>query len=127
MTREEQIKKAAHDFSWGWCDDKAHPLNDGFIEGAKWADSHPQWIPVEEELPPKGMEVLAWGITKPVEKGKLSFCDVFYSWRMDHKPLFYDEVDENGFCLYSLGSRSDHRGFKITHWMPLPEAPRKED
>lgn len=95
MSREEQIKKAAHDFSWGWCDDMAHPLNDGFVKGAEWADQHPQWIPVEEQLPKK-----------------------------DGKYLFYDEVLGHEVSIYYDGVTLVP---SITHWMPLPEAPRKEE
>ena len=52
MTREEQIKESArqradqYDHPSKWSDTYY-----GFVDGAKWADQHPQWIPVEEELP----------------------------------------------------------------------------
>ena len=26
-------------------------IHNAFLEGVAWADSHPQWIPVEDELP----------------------------------------------------------------------------
>lgn len=61
MTREEQIRKASYS-----ADNNVHAnphpvpgvdkmFNDYFSMcfklGAEWADSHPHWIPVEEELP----------------------------------------------------------------------------
>ena len=58
MTREEQTTKAAHKYIQS---DSVAAGNEvlafgDFINGAKWADFHPQWIPVEEELPKeKGM------------------------------------------------------------------------
>lgn len=53
MTREEQRAKAAHEYIQS---DSVAAGNEilafgDFINGAKWADSHPQCIPVEEELP----------------------------------------------------------------------------
>lgn len=53
MTREEEIVKEAELCAsantqiigdWG-----EHYL--GFIHGAEWADAHPHWISVEDELP----------------------------------------------------------------------------
>jgi hypothetical protein len=53
MTREEQRAKAAHEYIQS---DSVAAGNEvlafgDFINGAKWADFHPHWIPVEEELP----------------------------------------------------------------------------
>jgi hypothetical protein len=52
MSRKEQIKEAAKQRA----DQYDHPSkwNDtyyGFIDGAHWADSYPNWISVDEELP----------------------------------------------------------------------------
>ena len=41
--RLQQIRDAAR---YKYPDERIH-----FIDGATWADSHPQWIPVEERLP----------------------------------------------------------------------------
>ena len=52
--REQQIKEAARQRADQYVHlSKWSDTYYGFIDGAKWADSHPQWIPVEEELPPK--------------------------------------------------------------------------
>lgn len=51
-TRQEQIKEAArqradqYDHPSKWSDTYY-----GFLDGAEWADQHPQWISVEERLP----------------------------------------------------------------------------
>ena len=61
MSREEQIRKAAYSGKNN-LHAQPHPVpgvaemvNEYFAlcfkEGAAWADSHPQWISVEEELP----------------------------------------------------------------------------
>jgi hypothetical protein len=45
MTREEQIwNEACHRYA----DSK---MRNAFVAAARWADSHPHWIPVEERLP----------------------------------------------------------------------------
>jgi hypothetical protein len=110
MSREEQIKKAAHDFSWGWCDDKAHPLNDGFIEGAKWVDQHPHWIPVEERLPefvyPIGAEV----------KNTSDYVLVYNGYTMYISRLVGGEIHW----------WEDNSELAPTHWMPIVP-PRKEE
>lgn len=62
MTREEEIKKQAekkalepsrlmHPYAKQYKVMSAYEI--GFIEGAVWADAHPHWISVEEELPPR--------------------------------------------------------------------------
>ena len=75
MTREEQIKKQADIYTddasnyteWsddgGWSDTNDIELVEkAFIEGAKWADTHPKspWINYKEEKPPFGVEVIAY-------------------------------------------------------------------
>lgn len=74
-----------------------------FSLGARWADKHPQWISVEDELPPRfplnpneSMNVITYGLHTMV------------NW--------YD---------YERGEWV--RDSEITHWMPLPQAPKKGD
>lgn len=60
MTREEQIveagKTAAEGKEFSVLVNKQRRTMSayeiGFIEGAEWADSHPAWVSVEDELPP---------------------------------------------------------------------------
>lgn len=104
MTREEQIKEAArqradqYDHPSKWSDTYY-----GFIDGAKWADSHPQWIPVEEKLPEENTTPLV----------RMDLTDKF-----GEETILYDVVvfDGNGF----------HAPYKITHWMKIVSH-RKED
>ena len=48
MKREKQITIVAFETA-----SKEYPISEfeGFIRGAKWADEHPNWISVEDELP----------------------------------------------------------------------------
>ena len=75
MIREKQIKKQADIYTddasnyteWsddgGWSDTNDIELVEkAFIEGAKWADTHPKspWINYKEEKPPFVVEVIAY-------------------------------------------------------------------
>lgn len=97
MTREEQIKEAArqradqYDHPSKWSDTYY-----GFIDGAKWADSHPQWYDAQgDNVPEYGREVIVIG-----RDGK-----VFYGHRPDPKEyvvvegekLFAKTYDKNGW------------------------------
>jgi len=103
MKREEQIKEAArqradqYDHPSKWSDTYY-----GFIDGAKWADSHPQWIPVEEKLPEENEEVLAYNSL----------------------------YNEKYLCVYHNGKFEDYLGElgkgAVSHWMPIVP-PRKEE
>jgi hypothetical protein len=69
----------------------------GGEHGYQYALQHPQWIPVEEELPDEDMRVLT--IDKDGYKEIMDF--EFGKWSINHWP-------------------------PITHWMPLPTPPRKK-
>ena len=108
MTREEQIKEAArqradqYDHPSKWSDTYY-----GFIDGAKWADSHPHWISVEEELPPENgktqQSISVWA-TDGLTSGEFRYNFDTKTWT----DMWGDPFD-------------------ITHWMPLPQPPRKEE
>ena len=98
MTREEQIKAAAS-FS--------NMVSNDFIRGAEWADNHPNWHKVGEELPPPISNVSPFSNDVIVTDGQL-LCKGEYnytsnSWSVDGKI----DIDE------------------ITHWMYLPDLPQK--
>ena len=82
----------------------------GLKEGLAAADSHPQWIPVEEELP------------------ELSIDD----WRSENV-FFATDDGKSHFGFYSnkgvwFSSVYGFNGHQVTHWMPLPMPPQgKED
>ena len=107
MAREKQIKEAARQRA----DQYDHPAKwsdtyYGFIDGAEWADQHPHWIPVEEELPKEngktGQSISVWATN-----GLMS-CEMRYNFDTKKWTDMWGDP------------------FDVTHWMPLPEAPRKE-
>lgn len=100
MTREEQIwDEACHRYA----DSK---MRNAFVAAANWADSHPHWIPVEEELPKEngktGQSISVWATN-----GLMS-CEMRYNFDTKKWTDMWGDP------------------FDVTHWMPLPEAPRKE-
>lgn len=97
MTREEEILKAYNEQQT-----KLGNQEHTFMRGAKWADAHPRWISVEDELPKlnSGMVVVA------TYKGDIDFMIFSNSGWHNNKR----------WCV--------PKGI-ITHWMPLPQAPMK--
>ena len=69
------------------------------------ADSYPNWISVEEELP-------------KVQDWYLCYNDV-----EDGSEVLHWEGDGNVW----MDNDWHYKSKEITHWMPLPQPPRKED
>ena len=104
MKREEQIRQAGakieikvHSNPWIL-----------FEKGAQWADAHPNWIAVEDELPPKKTENSYLSNTVIV-------CNDNGSTTAHYNHYMQEWVCD-GVAKYD-----------VTHWMPLPVPPRKED
>lgn len=104
MRREVEIKKIASAFAIDEVKDTCNPaskrglLYAGFVSGAEWADAHPHWISIDDELPPCNVFVLT--------------CD--------------EQENENLLMLGGNGRWYDKAvGFhrNITHWMPMPPPP----
>jgi len=96
--RQEEIRQAAEDN----CLDLSHCTY--FELGAEWADQHPHWISVEDELPP---------IDPAYKKEELSINVLVTDGRVVHT-AFYEYK----------GKKWPWWG-KTTHWMPLPAPPKK--
>lgn len=98
MTREEELQQFAEKETKGLYPDK-HNLIMMVKAGAKWADSHPHWIPVEEELPPVEGEYIAIGNGMP---------DVFW----------VDYLEPFGWCVEIMGA---HEVVKVKWWCYPPK------
>ena len=112
MKREEQMMAAADRYADEMCDESctgaqvAETIND-FCAGWRAADQQSQWIPVEERLPNEngktGQSISVWATN-----GLMS-CEMRYNFDTKKWTDMWGDP------------------FDVTHWMPLPEAPRKEE
>lgn len=106
MTREAQIRQTASEwlrYNHPTCTQDM--LVEAFRCGAEWADEHPKspWIDINVELP-------------EVKKRVIFLCN-------DKKAYFgYNNIDCESATITNAPD-----GVKITHWMPIPELPKKED
>lgn len=108
MRREVEIKKIASAFAIDEVKDTCNPaskrglLYAGFVSGAEWADAHPNWISVEDELPPK----------QPNREQSKNVLVRTNSGRT--KIEYYD---------YGNDVIKEWWEYNITHWMPMPPPP----
>lgn len=113
MTRKEQVKEYLQTIGNG--EMTGIPFDAGFECGVEWADSHPHWISVEDELPKikHSADNMKYSDTVIVTNGKyrISARWVHNTWAGWYG--WYDDGDE------------ELKG--ITHWMPLPAPPMKGD
>lgn len=106
MTREEKLQQFAEQNTKGLYLDR-HNLIQMVKQGAEWADQHPNWIPVDERLPPEnGMtqqSISVWA-TNGLMSGEFRYNFDTKTWT----DMWGDPFD-------------------ITHWMLLPQLPKKEE
>lgn len=107
MSNEKRLQQIRDAARYKYPDERIH-----FIDGAKWADSHPHWISVDEELPPASSGV----ISDPV----LVFIGNNKGWCGYIREGFYNHAAKE----WSYMNRG--RTHKVTHWMEI-QPPRKED
>ena len=102
MTREQEIMEGAlaHDYDLAFAE--------VFAEGAKWADEHPHWISVEDELPEREGDYSDFSIRVLATDGK----DV-------HKAMLHNDGTWFTHDLWVLEN--------VTHWMPLPASKGGKD
>ena len=133
MKREEELKKQASIYTddadnyleysddRGWTDknDKEF-VEKAFIEGAKWADAHPKspWISVDDDLPCNHKELM---------ENEYKTKKVLVVMRSNKSSSKNIEICymTNQYCSignwYWINTLKTH----VTHWMPLPELPKK--
>lgn len=110
--REQQMMDAADRYADEVCDESctgaqvAETIND-FCAGWRAADSYPNWISVEDELPPENgktqQSVSVWA-TDGLTSGEFRYNFDTKTWT----DMWGDPFD-------------------ITHWIQLPQPPRKEE
>ena len=108
MTRLDEIKKKMLELEEetpNWKDTTVYVA--GFLYGAMWADAHPHWISVGDELPPKESEYDDLSNNVLATDGKEIYESVYN----------HDFEDWFTHDMWGLDN--------ITHWMPLPQPPKK--
>ena len=104
MSRKEDFDKAAMDY----CEDHSHCIyfEFGAEYGYQYAQTHPNWISVEDELPPENgktqQSINVWA-TDGLTSGEFRYNFETQTWT----DMWGDPFD-------------------ITHWIPCPQPPRKE-
>ena len=112
MTQED-LRKIAMCYAHDELKDNHGDVEDivaaAFIDGANYADQHPHWISVEDELPPKKSEYDDLSNNVLATDGKEIYESVYN----------HDFEDWFTHDMWGLDN--------ITHWMPLPQAPLVTD
>ena len=101
MAREKQILSAYQKLK-----EKLGSQEHTFMCAAIWADSHPHWISVEDELPPKKSKYDGLSNNVLATDGKEIYESVY---NHDFGEWFTHD-------LWAINN--------ITHWMPLPAPPK---
>lgn len=82
-------------------------IADAWYAAVKWADEHPNWISVEDELPPENgktqQSISVWATNGIIA------CEMRYNFDTKKWTDMWGDP------------------FDVTHWMPLPTLPRKEE
>ena len=118
MTRKEQIRNKARELGqiyfpdsaniWARSNVEAAYMENACVEMAEWIDQHPNWISIEDELPPPHYE----------GANSTDFVLVYDGYDLEFG--YYDFEQKNWH-----GEDCNEMMFDVTHWMPLPQPPRK--
>lgn len=90
---------------------------DAFEAGVEWADGHPRWISVEDELPEKGDIV----IVMQDAYGNIHFtaCEFISAMQLCDVTDFHVRSD----AYLGITKKAEITLGAVTHWMPTPQPP----
>ena len=124
MSREKQIEEMARDICGvkQSCNDVCHPINS--CRALKYAERFynagyrkQEWISVDESLPTKAGKYLVYR-----EAFACSITDMLY---YDPNYMGHNDDMKNRAVWFSYDSEwGEYEIFGVSHWMPLPEAPK---
>lgn len=105
MTREK-LNKIAKRYAQDELKDNHSAVEDvvaaAFLNGIDYAENHPHWISVEDELPEKREDVLVFTSQKSIQIAQLRYPETADWWDNDGRYM---------------------QNNKPTHWMPMPQQP----
>lgn len=107
MTREEQIFEVAERHSEFEYNQTTY--SNGFIDGARWADNNPKlhWISVDDDLPCNHEEFTHSNYTDRVLiSARNGFVEVAFMSKIENVWVWETPI-------------------KVSHWMPIPELPKR--
>lgn len=110
MTREEEIDKAGLDWYYQ-SNERDIDIATAFMMGGKWADAHPHWISVDEELPKINPNDSEWEYSDDVIVALKDGSIAVGRYERDNS------TGEHYWVLYGVD-----KDLVDTHWMPLPQA-----
>lgn len=114
MTREEEIINATNELCNSFRSSKTYKL--GFEIGVKWADAHPKspWISIDDDLPCNHEELLL--------KEKEGYTESVIAYT-NIGVIFISMIKYNDGWKWEVSHYFPR--IIITHWMPIPELPKK--
>ena len=111
MKREEELKKIAKRYAQDELKDNHGQVEDivaaAFLNGIDYAENHPRWISVEDELPERDEDVL---ILTPQNLVHIAAYK-YRNWQTKA------HVFASGIDGYTWNN--------VTHWQHLPQPPKK--
>ena len=112
--RQQEINEAAESYARMRTSDRdmQPAFADAYSAGARWADGHQHWVSVEEGLPDGCVDCLLY--TEPIDE------DASYEGR--YRRGYFDMDD----AQWHIGGEK-WGNTRVTHWLPLPEPPQKEN
>ena len=122
MTRKEQIEqesaiRAAYvgglEIVGNFSEDKLQTYQNGFVNGAEWADNNPKspWISVEDDLPFNHEELVDSKSKDMTFQVLIRYSDGMYGFS----------------CMADIAGEWKwlNSWVKITHWMKVPQIPKE--
>lgn len=114
MTRKEKKEELIRLFCIG-----AITIGDLIDECFEFGQQHPRWISVEDELPKEGDSVI---IMQDVHGNKhFTACEFLSAKQLANVTDFHVKSD----AYLGVSKNAEVTLGAVTHWMPLPEAPKK--
>lgn len=124
MTKEE-LDKIAKRYAQDELKDNHGQVEDivaaAFLNGIDYAEHHPNWISVEDELPPYGQQVLAYSEHNQWAEMWWSERNKEYDAKFGKSDEYLILHDSNGF---STLRDDDNKPIQVTHWIRI-EPPAK--
>lgn len=117
---QENLNKIAKRYAQDELKDNHGQVEDivaaAFLNGIDYAENHPHWISVDDELPPYSQQVLAYSEYNPLAEMWWSERNKEYDAKFGKSGEYLILHDSNGF---STLRDDDNKPIQVTHWMRI--------